>query len=101
VVFEGLAAIEPREPYYHKALGAVALAVQEYETGLAHYENAVTLDGRDAEALLGRAEANLGCGRRREAEAALQRARKVGEDSPFGRRATAFHKALKTSKSRR
>lgn len=101
ILFDGLCAIDPRNNYPRKALGAVALAQAQHQAALSHFDEAVRLDGDDAEAYLGRAEANLGLGKRKDAEADLQRARKCGQESAPGRRAAAFLKALKSANSRR
>jgi tetratricopeptide (TPR) repeat protein len=101
IVFDGLCALEPKAAYHRKALGAIALAQGRYQPALGHYDDAVRLDGADAEAFLGRAEAYLGLGRPRDAEADFQRAKKIDPDSFHGRRAAALLAALKAVKGRR
>lgn len=101
IVLEGLAALDPRSAWYRKALGAVALAQGQFEAAVRRYDEAVGISAVDAEAYLGRAEAYLGLGKRKDAEADLQRARKCGQESAFGRRAAAFLKAMKLVNSRR
>jgi len=92
VIFKGLVALSPRVSYFHTALGAIALAAGRPEEALARLDEAVRLDGKNAEALVHRGEARLRSGRSNEALADLRAA--VALDERQVRQVTQRAKAL-------
>lgn len=67
VIFEGLTAVMPDEPYFWLALGLVKDHLDDVAAARAAYETAARLDPRDATPLMNLAELDLMQGRRREA----------------------------------
>jgi len=59
VIFEGLAALDPKEAYYRTALGAVFLAEGKLDEALTVLDEAVSLDAKDLAAFVNRGEAHL------------------------------------------
>nr|WP_199243024.1 tetratricopeptide repeat protein [Vitiosangium sp. GDMCC 1.1324] len=61
-IFEDLAARDASEGYYRTALGAICLAVDELDTALAYFNEALALNPEDCAALVNRGEVNLRLG---------------------------------------
>jgi tetratricopeptide (TPR) repeat protein len=59
VIFEGLAALDPKEAYYQTALGAVHLAEGKLDEAIAVLDRSVKLDPRDLSGYVNRGEAYL------------------------------------------
>jgi len=76
VIFEGLTAVNPQEPYYWLALGLSEDRVGHPQQARAAYENVIALDPRDATPELNLAELDVGEGRRKSARRRLAIARK-------------------------
>lgn len=81
VVFQGLYAINPLEPYFAKALGVVEMASGNATGALAAYDVAIKINSEDSMAYVGRAEVRLSQGQRGAAVDDLRRAAQcVGDD---------------------
>jgi type III secretion system low calcium response chaperone LcrH/SycD len=94
-LFQGLYAINPADPYFAKALGVVEMAAGNAQGALAAYDVALKLDGRDAQAYVGRAEVRLAMGQKAPAVEDLRRAASLApEDDPVTRKANAMIEAL-------
>ena len=61
-VFEFLVRTDPSEGYYHTALGAISLAVDDLDDALAQFDEALRLNPRDIPALINRGEVHLRLG---------------------------------------
>lgn len=59
VIFQGLAALDPKEAYYRTALGAVFLAEGALDEAVRALDEAVSLDNKDLAAFVNRGEAYL------------------------------------------
>ncbi|MFN7130924.1 MAG: tetratricopeptide repeat protein, partial [Myxococcales bacterium] len=59
IVFEGLAALDPKESYYRTALGAVYLAQDKLDDALAEFDAAIKLSDTDIAAFVNRGEVRL------------------------------------------
>lgn len=59
VIFDGLAALDPKESYYRTALGAVFLAQDKLEEAAAEFDEAIKLNKKDIAALVNRGEVRL------------------------------------------
>ena len=94
-LFQGLYAINPADAYFAKALGVVEMAAGNAQGALAAYDVALKLDGRDAQAYVGRAEVRLAMGQKAPAVEDLRRAASLApEDDPVARKANAMIDAL-------
>lgn len=94
-LFQGLYAINPADAYFAKALGVVEMASGNAQGALAAYDVALKLDGRDAQAYVGRAEVRLAMGQKAQAVEDLRRAVSLApEDDPVARKANAMIDAL-------
>lgn len=62
VIFEDLAARDATEGYYRTALGAICLAVDDLDSALAYFNEALGLNPEDCAALVNRGEVNLRLG---------------------------------------
>ena len=94
-LFQGLFAVNPRDPYFAKALAVVEYASGNPEGSLAAYEVAVKLDPSDAAAYLGRAEVLLATGQKNRAAEDLKKAAGLGEDERLKTKAKALLDALR------
>jgi Flp pilus assembly protein TadD len=74
VIFEGLAAIQPIEPYYRLALGLVADYLDDRARAARCYQEASRLDPRDGRPEINLAELEIEAGRRQNAMALLESA---------------------------
>ncbi|HEX8821408.1 MAG TPA: tetratricopeptide repeat protein [Archangium sp.] len=94
-LFQGLYAINPADAYFAKALGVVEMAAGNAQGALAAYDVALKLDGRDAQAYVGRAEVRLSLGQKSQALEDLRRvASLVDEAEPLAQKAAAMMTAL-------
>ena len=94
-LFQGLYAINPADAYFAKALGVVEMAAGNAQGALAAYDVALKLDGRDAQAYVGRAEVRLAMGQKSQAVEDLRRAVSLApEEDPVARKANAMIDAL-------
>jgi type III secretion system low calcium response chaperone LcrH/SycD len=94
-LFQGLYAINPADAYFAKALGVVEMAAGNAQGALAAYDVALKLDGRDAQACVGRAEVRLAMGQKSQAVEDLRRAVSLApEEDPVARKANAMIDAL-------
>ena len=94
-LFQGLYAINPADAYFAKALGVVEMAAGNAQGALAAYDVALKLDGRDAQAYVGRAEVRLSLGQRSQAVEDLRRISSlVDADEPLAHKAEAMMTAL-------
>jgi tetratricopeptide (TPR) repeat protein len=59
VIFEGLAALDPKESYYRTALGAVYLAQDKLDDARAQFDAAIELNDKDIAAFVNRGEVHL------------------------------------------
>lgn len=59
VIFEGLAALDPKESYYRTALGAVFLAQDKLDDAVAEFDAAIKLNDKDIAAFVNRGEVRL------------------------------------------
>ncbi len=59
VIFEGLAALDPRESYYRTALGAIYLAQDKIDDALREFDEAIRLNPKDLAAYVNRGEVRL------------------------------------------
>jgi len=59
VIFDGLAALDPKESYYRTALGAVFLAQDKLDEAGSEFDAAIKLNKKDIAALVNRGEVRL------------------------------------------
>jgi type III secretion system low calcium response chaperone LcrH/SycD len=89
-LFQGLYAVNPADGYFAKALGVVEMAAGNAQGALAAYDVALKLDGRDAQAYVGRAEVRLSLGQKSQAVEDLRRvASLLAEREPLAQKAAA------------
>ncbi|EPX58090.1 tetratricopeptide repeat protein [Cystobacter fuscus DSM 2262] len=94
-LFQGLYAVNPADGYFAKALGVVEMAAGNAQGALAAYDVALKLDGRDAQAYVGRAEVRLSLGQRSQAVEDLRRvASLLPEQEPLAQKAAAILSGL-------
>jgi Flp pilus assembly protein TadD len=103
-IFEGLASIDPREPYYQLGLGLAADHAGHKEAAKAAYQRAAQLDPADGRAEINLAELILESGDRARAvkllESAAKKSRLRGEDE-LAQKALAFISLIQQTASRR
>jgi predicted Zn-dependent protease len=73
-IFQGLFAVNPRDPWLARALAVVEYAAGSPETALSAWDVAVKLDPSDISSYLGRAEVLLASGQKQKAVEDLRRA---------------------------
>jgi predicted Zn-dependent protease len=56
VIFEGLVAVEPRNPYYYRALGAIYWRLKDGQKALKQFTYAIRVSPRDVASYINRAE---------------------------------------------
>jgi type III secretion system low calcium response chaperone LcrH/SycD len=94
-LFQGLYAVNPADGYFAKALGVVEMAAGNSQGALAAYDVALKLDGRDAQAYVGRAEVRLSLGHKSHAVEDLRRATSLlPEKEPLAQKAAAMLSGL-------
>jgi type III secretion system low calcium response chaperone LcrH/SycD len=94
-LFQGLYAVNPADGYFAKALGVVEMAAGNAQGALAAYDVALKLDGRDAQAYVGRAEVRLSLGQKSQAVEDLRRvASLLAEREPLAQKAAAMLSGL-------
>ena len=80
-IFKGLAALNPKDPYYHTALGSIRVAQEKYDEALECFEKAIEYDGDFICALVNRGEIRLRKGLVLEAAADFGKAVKLDEQN--------------------
>jgi len=91
VLFQGLYAIDPLDPYFAKALGVVELAAGNVQGALSAYDVAIKLAPSDPAPYVGRAEVKLYQGNRGQAVDDLRKALGLSADgSPIRKKAWAM-----------
>jgi type III secretion system low calcium response chaperone LcrH/SycD len=80
VLFQGLYAVNPLDPYFAKALGVVELAAGNVQGALSAYDVAIKLSPNDASVYVGRAEVRLSQGNKAQAVDDLRKAISVSEE---------------------
>lgn len=80
IVFEGLSAIAPRDPYYHRALAETALALNELPKAMRAANAAIALSPNTATHHQLRARILFAADRRADAKRDLLRAIELGDD---------------------
>jgi len=80
VLFQGLYAIDPLDPYFAKALGVVELAAGNVQGALSAYDVAIKLAPSDPAAYVGRAEVKLYQGNKGQAAEDLRKAIGVSKE---------------------
>ena len=93
-LFQGLFAVNPRDPYFARALGVVEYAAGNSEGALQAYEVATKLAPNDPAAYVGRAEVLLALGQRTKAAEDLKRASTLQGDLKLVNKARALLEAL-------
>ena len=100
ILFQGLYAISPVDPYFARALGVVELAAGNPQGALSAYDVAIKLDPRDATAYIGRAEVKIAQGNRAHALEDLRKAVQLpGADPRLTAKASALIRALAGGRS--
>ena len=56
VIFEGLVAVDPRNPYYYRALGAIYWRLKDGQKAIKQFTYAIRVAPRDVASLVNRAE---------------------------------------------
>ena len=77
VLFQGLRAVDPLNPYFARAVAVVEFAAGNREAALVAWDAAVALDPVDPSAWVGRAEVKLAWGDRAQAVSDLRRAQAI------------------------
>jgi type III secretion system low calcium response chaperone LcrH/SycD len=93
-LFQGLFAVNPRDPYFARALGVVEYAAGNAEGALSAYDVATKLDSNDPASYVGRAEVLLAMGQRARAAEDLKRAAGLPGDPRLIAKARALLDAL-------
>ena len=92
VIFEGLVAIDPRNAYYYRALGAIYWQQQEAQKALRQFTYAIRVAPHDVSSYVNRAEVFVASKQfeeaRKDLHQALSRARP--EDQPLVKKANAM-----------
>jgi len=73
-IFEGLAVLDPKNPYVHHILGAIYQQTQQYDKAILRYTLALELFSNDVNALTNRGEIYLNLGKFQDAAHDLKRA---------------------------
>jgi type III secretion system low calcium response chaperone LcrH/SycD len=95
IVFQGLYAINPLDPYFAKALGVVEMAAGNPQGAVAAYDVALRISPTDAGCYLGRAEVRLLQGQKAQALDDLRKAQQFSEaDSAENNKVLAMLEAL-------
>ena len=94
-LFQGLFAINPRDPYFAKALAVVEYSAGNADGAVAAYEVALKLDPNDLAAYIGRAELLLASGQKQRAAEDLKRALACKGDERQKTKAKALLDALR------
>ena len=95
-IFQGLFAVDPRDPYFARSLAVVEYASGNQEGALSAYDVAIKLAPDDSAGYLGRAEVLLALGRREAAGEDLRRAVRAPEgDDRLKTKAQALLDALR------
>ena len=81
VLFQGLSAVNPVDPYFARALGVVELAAGNADAAIAAWDVAITLAPNEPSAWVGRAEVRICSGDKANAAEDLRRARLVAPGS--------------------
>lgn len=98
VLFQGLYAVNPLDPYFAKALGVVELAAGNIQGALSAYDVAIKLGPDDPAPYIGRAEVKLFQGLKAQAVEDLRKALQIADqDSPMAKKASAILASLLTS----
>src|SRR5690349_1195441 len=101
VLFQGLYAIDPLDPYFAKALGVVELAAGNVQGALSAYDVAIKLAPSDPAAYVGRAEVKLYQGNKGQAADDLRKAISVSpEESKLRAKAWSMLQSITSSGSR-
>lgn len=95
-LFQGLFAVNPRDPYFARALAVVEYAAGNAEGAVAAYDVAIKLDAGDLAAYLGRAEVLLATGQRQKAAEDLKKALTCKGDERQKTKAKALLDALRS-----
>ena len=77
VLFQGLRAVDPLDPYFARAVAVVEFAAGNREAALVAWNAAVALDPGDASAWVGRAEVKIASGDGAQAISDLRRAQVI------------------------
>ncbi len=94
-LFQGLFAVNPRDPYFARALAVVEYASGNSDGAIAAYDVASKLDPNDIAALVGRAEVLLATNQRQRAAEDLKRAVAGKGDERLKTKAKALLDALR------
>ena len=73
-IFEGLAVLDPNNPYLHSMLGAICQQMQQYDVAILRYSRALELFPQDINALTNRGEIYLNLGKFQDAAKDLKTA---------------------------
>jgi type III secretion system low calcium response chaperone LcrH/SycD len=97
-LFQGLFAVNPKEPYFARALGVVEQALGNADGALAAFDVAIKLQPDDPAAYVARAEIRILKGQGRDAAQDLQKALSVArdEEKPLRNKAMAILGLLKS-----
>jgi Flp pilus assembly protein TadD len=105
-IYEGLALLDPDNPYVHSLLGAINQQMQQFENALKHYTKALQIFPQDINSLTNRGEIYLNLGNFKEAGNDLNKAIKLDPNKkhPSANRARLLSitatEALKLAKNR-
>ncbi|MBI3179340.1 MAG: hypothetical protein HYZ27_06735 [Deltaproteobacteria bacterium] len=80
VIFEGLVAIDPRNAYYYRALGAIYWRLKDAGKAVKQFTYAIRVAPRDVASFVGRAEVQVAQRQFQAARGDLQQALAFGED---------------------
>jgi predicted Zn-dependent protease len=93
-IFQGLAAINPKDAYFARMLGVVECAAGQRANALAAFETAIKLDPQEPAGCVGRAEVLLAMGQKARAVEDLKRAVAAGGEPRLAAKARAMLAAL-------
>jgi type III secretion system low calcium response chaperone LcrH/SycD len=95
VLFQGLYAVNPADPYFARALGVVEFAAGNQTGALSAWDVAIKLAPKDPSAWVGRAEVKLALRQKAQAQEDLRRAEQVAApDDPLRPKITALLRGL-------
>ncbi len=96
IYFEGLVAMDPRNPYYYRALGSIYWRLKAPDKAIKQFSYAIKVSPQDIASFIGRAEVYVSTRQNELARRDLEQAIAIGSaaDAPLVRKAKAIMRML-------